>query len=285
MYNNIKKILFIGDYAKMISFRCKDYMYSYHLLDPPKFKMHLHHYYEFLYIQKGDASYLVEGNTYEAEDGDIFITRPEELHTIIFNSPKKYERQFIQISPDFLSDIGIDLLYFINHRALGEYNRIKSDLVQKYELHYYFDKVRHYIVNRVPESDIMIKTYIIQFLVNLNSIFKEFSDDLQIYKKTNPRVDMIIKYINDNISKPIQLDELAEHFFINKYYMCHIFKEETGLTIKEFINTRRIAKAKKLLSEGYNITEICFKSGFNDYSNFYKTFKRYTGKMPKEFFK
>ncbi|MCX7714932.1 MAG: AraC family transcriptional regulator [Clostridia bacterium] len=268
-----------------ISFRSPEYMYSYHLLEPPKLKMHLHQYYEFLYFQRGNATYMVEDNSYEANCGDIFITRPNELHTIIFHTQEPYERQFIQISPFFLSDTGVDLLGFINHRAPGEYNKISADLVQKYHLDKYFDNVRYYIENRLAESDIMVKTYVIQFLVHLNSVFKEFENGVLMQKKNNPKVDAIIEYINKNISRSISLDELADHFFLNKYYMCHMFKANMGLSVKEFINTRKIAMAKTLLKNCDDFTTVCFKCGFNDYSAFYKTFKRFTGVSPRKFLK
>lgn len=266
-----------------ISFRTNDYMYSYLEIPPPDLKIHLHNYYEFLYFKQGDASYMVEDQTYPITEGDIFITRPHELHTPVFHSQKRYVRHFIQISPAFLSGLDIDLLYFINHRELGQYNRIPAEIVKQYDLAQYFSKVEYYIVHRLPESDLMIKTYMIQMLVTMNTIFKALKADAQIYKPSNDRITAIEKYISENLSSEISLDTLAEKFFINKYYMCHTFKEETGLTIKEYINTRRISKAKQLLNQGYNITDLCFSCGFNDYSTFYKTFKKFTGKSPRAF--
>ncbi|MDR3824415.1 MAG: helix-turn-helix transcriptional regulator [Clostridia bacterium] len=92
-----------------------------------------------------------------------------------------------------------------------------------------------------------------------------------------------MKYQSKNISADITLDFLAEKFFINKYYMCHTFKKQTGITIKEFMNTRKITKAKQMLSEGADIMGLCYECGFNDYSTFYKAFKKLTGKSPKDF--
>lgn len=106
---------------------------------------------------------------------------------------------------------------------------------------------------------------------------------LPIKPTNNNRIDDIIDYLTDNISADITLDFLAEKFFINKYYMCHTFKKQTGITIKEFMNTRKITKAKQMLSEGADIMGLCYECGFNDYSTFYKAFKKLTGKSPKDF--
>ena len=90
-------------------------------------------------------------------------------------------------------------------------------------------------------------------------------------------------YMDEHYVEKITLDDLEAQFFINKYYMCHTFKKQTGITIKEFMNTRKITKAKQMLSEGADIMGLCYECGFNDYSTFYKAFKKLTGKSPKDF--
>lgn len=262
-----------------ISHKQKEYLYSYTKGAPPEqLKMHLHNYYEFLYFISGDASYIVENNIYQINEGDIFITRPDELHTIVFHSDKTYERKFIQIAPEFLSEF--NLFDKINKRPLGENNKISCETAQKHNLYNYFNQIEYYIMHRRDESDAMIKSYCIQFLVALNAAG---SNSNEISRPSKGRIDSIVDYLTHNISSDITLDFLSEKFFINKYYMCHSFKEKTGLTIKEFMNTRKITKAKQLLSGGADIMNLCYDCGFNDYSTFYKTFKKLTGKSPKAF--
>ncbi len=262
-----------------ISHRQNEYLYSYTKNDPPELQMHIHHYYEFLYFKSGDASYLVENNIYPVEKGDIFITRPNELHTLVFHSDKQYERDFVQISKSFIAEFPV-LFEAIDARPPGTYNCIKKDIAAKYNLYEYFDNVKHYVLYRLPESDAMIKSYTIQFLVKLNSISETTNNSRP---SSGNRIDNIIEYLTYNISSDITLDFLADKFFINKYHMCHIFKKTTGLTIKEFINIRKITKAKNLLCSGTDIMSLCYECGFNDYSTFYKTFKKLTGKSPKNF--
>lgn len=264
-----------------ISHRQKEYMYSYTKGNPPELQMHMHSYYEFLYFKSGDASYLVENNIYSAKSGDIFVTRPNELHTLVFHSNQQYERDFIQISKDFIAEFPV-LFEPIDKYSPGTYNQLSKNIALQYNLYEYFDKVRYYITHRLPESDAMIKSYMIQFLVKLNSIAKTTNTYAELQKN---RIDDIIEYLTYNISPDITLDFLADKFFINKYHMCHTFKKKTGLTIKEFINIRKITKAKNLLCRGIDIMSLCYECGFNDYSTFYKTFKKLTGTSPKNFIK
>lgn len=265
-----------------VSFRCDNYMYSYANATSQGLAVHSHNYYEFLLFLDGDAAYIVENSTYKAQSGDIFITNPGELHTISFNSQGHYERHFIQVSRGWLMSLPFDLLKRLDRRRMGENNRIPAAVAQKYALYDFYDNIGYYITHSLPESEIMVQTLIIQFIAKINSAFKKELSMLD-EPPENKTVTDIKEYINRNFISGISLDELAGKFYMNKYHLCHIFKEETGLTIKEFINTRRIARAKQLLPEYKTVKDLYTACGFNDYSTFYKTFKRFTGVSPTEF--
>ena len=112
-------------------------IYSYFRSKPPELNLHLHKYYEFLYFISGDATYIVEDNLYKnSPPGDIFAYKTGELHTIFFQSEKPYERIFMQIHPDFITEF--DLFDKINSSPIGENNRIPSDIVQSFGLYDYF---------------------------------------------------------------------------------------------------------------------------------------------------
>lgn len=268
-----------------ISFRQKDYMYSYSKANPPELCMHLHNYYEFLHFISGNARYIVENSIYQIEPGDLLITRPDEIHTISFDSDDIYERNFIQISSEYMKDIDYDLLYLINRRPAGTLNRISADVVKSYGLDEYFSKVEQYVINRVPESDTMIKTYIIQMLAKINSAMREHSEQFTETPPANTRIVNIKNYIDEHFNEDLTLEMLCREFYISKYHLCRIFKNYTGMPVREYINTRRITVAKQMIFEGYNLTTVCYECGFRDYSVFYKTFKKFTDSSPRVFFK
>ena len=70
-----------------ISYKQKEYLYSYFRSKPPELNLHLHKYYEFLYFISGDATYIVEDNLYKIHPAIFWLTKPE-LHTIFFQSEK-----------------------------------------------------------------------------------------------------------------------------------------------------------------------------------------------------
>ena len=81
----------------------------------------------------------------------------------------------------------------------------------------------------------------------------------------------------------MNIDDIAEHMFLNKSYISRLFKSETGLTISVYINMRRVMMAKNLLLVGENAMNIFYKCGFSDYTTFYRVFKKYTDMSPEQF--
>lgn len=108
---------------------------------------------------------------------------------------------------------------------------------------------------------------------------------LNTFKKTNNKnLDKIYEYIFNNFDKQIVLSEVAEIANMNPSAFSRFFKRINRKTFKEYVNEIRIGYACKLLSEHqYNITRICYESGYNNISNFNRQFKKITGKSPSQY--
>ncbi|AIQ53764.1 helix-turn-helix transcriptional regulator [Paenibacillus sp. FSL R7-0331] len=98
------------------------------------------------------------------------------------------------------------------------------------------------------------------------------------------QIDLILSYINQNYATIRKIEEIAGQFYISKYYLCHIFKEATGLTLVHYINNIRIQHAcNMLVNTGRSILEIGLACGFNSSMYFCKTFKQALNVTPSEF--
>lgn len=261
------------------SFRCEDYMYSGSASMPPKMDMHSHRYYELLYFGSGDAAYIIGGRTYQAVPGDVFVTAPGEMHCIVFNSDAVYKRQFIQISAEMMERIPYEVRRGVTESICRGRNRIPAELVKRQRLGAYFRLVHYNIGRNTETSDFMIRTYIMQLVAMLGEISAE---EIDLYSGEKAVIADIKSYISGNISSAFTLDSLAAEFFMSKYYLCHMFRSETGMTVKDYINAQKIAKACELMREGKGAVDAQKLCGFNDYSTFYRTFKKYMGISPTE---
>ena len=75
-------------------------------------------------------------------------------------------------------------------------------------------------------------------------------------------------YIDANLSPELSLQSIAACFSIDRYYLSHLFRQQTGSTLYQYILIKKIAAAKQYLLDGKTVTETCYLSGFNDYNNF-----------------
>jgi len=123
----------------------------------------------------------------------------------------------------------------------------------------------------------------IELMIYLNKVFVDNNDSLIAPYKYNNQIQEIINYINDNVKNNISVKQLAVHFFLSESYICRIFKLSTGTTINKYITARRISIAKSLLLNGSSINDVYVNCGFNDYSNFLKSFKKAVGISPKKY--
>jgi AraC-like DNA-binding protein len=102
--------------------------------------------------------------------------------------------------------------------------------------------------------------------------------------KDNDRINVVFNYVKLNFKEEISLDEIADMVSMTVPSFCRYFKKITNKTFVQFVNECRLVHASKLLAEQpLSITEVCFESGFNNFSHFNKSFKAFTGQNPSEY--
>ncbi|MCH5210925.1 MAG: helix-turn-helix transcriptional regulator [Oscillospiraceae bacterium] len=264
-----------------LSLRREHFMYSYNKFPPQNLTFQIHHYYEILFFTQGDAKYIIDGNEYDANPGDVFITKPNELHSIVFKESSTYERHFVQFDVDFLSALSSSLPERFSSAA--EKHKISAADVQKYGIDKFFLSIQDCMIKHPTEFELIIQTHILRMAA---AICDCMSVTYELPVTGTTKTQKIKQYINKNFTRNLTLDEIADEVFFNKYYMCHLFKTETGMTIKEYIELLRFMYARKLYAQGKKMSDISSLCGYSDYSLFYKNFTKYSGgKSPKSFFK
>lgn len=102
--------------------------------------------------------------------------------------------------------------------------------------------------------------------------------------KAQKLVSDIISYINLNYECSVSNEDIAEKFHFNSAYLNRVFRENTGISMHEFVVGCRIASAKEMLrSQEIAIGEVAEKCGFSSFYHFTKTFKKKTGITPSEY--
>ncbi|MCQ2522918.1 MAG: response regulator [Lachnospiraceae bacterium] len=101
---------------------------------------------------------------------------------------------------------------------------------------------------------------------------------------SNDVIETAKKYIAENYTKNITLDDVSYNVNISSYYFSRIFKEATGQNFIDYLTELRIEKAKELLSSTqYSMKEICTMCGYSDPNYLSKSFKKKVGVTPTEY--
>lgn len=91
-------------------------------------------------------------------------------------------------------------------------------------------------------------------------------------------------YLDAHYGEKITLDALAEQFYINKFYLTRVFKEQFGQTVTGYLMQLRITQAKRLLRfSDKNIETIAQKCGMSDANYFSRIFKKVEGTTPGQY--
>lgn len=107
---------------------------------------------------------------------------------------------------------------------------------------------------------------------------------VRLGKNPSKLLMQVTNYVQHNLSKPMNVDDMAKSMFISRTHLAAKFKKETGFTLTDFILKEKIEEAKRLLRySDKSLTTIGQYLGFSSHSHFSKVFKKYTNKTPAEY--
>lgn len=244
--------------------------------------MHIHDCYEIYYSISGGKQFLIDNQFYTIQPGDVFVMNQYESHYLTQIDSEIHERIVIAIHPDFLKQLSstqTDLNECFTKRTLGFSHKLSLTREQQNQFLYYTKKITS---TEGYGQDLAERATFIQLMLLLNATYQATTEN-SLALKPNKQVDEILLYINQNIYEMLTIEDLANHFFLSSSYICRMFKSATGMTINKYITARRISIAKSLLAEGLSVNEVCIRCGYNDYSNFVKTFNKAVGMSPKKY--
>ncbi|MDQ1914088.1 AraC family transcriptional regulator [Paenibacillus sp. GD4] len=250
--------------------------------------LHTHDGYEIYFFLHGNAHLIIGNEIYMLQPGDMFLFSGDVLHRPNPAKDTPYIRSYINFTADYVQEMaGADMA----EKLLGLFLQ-PNGLLIRWDEHGVNDMDSHYASlfhEREKEAignEFMIQSLLVQLLLKIYRKSKEMYALLtappQSQKETNVR--RILVYLNQHYRNAISLEALSKEMHLNKYYMCHSFKEITGLSINNYITRKRIDEAKKLLR--LSDEPVGFMSeqlGFSNPVHFSRMFKQYAGVAPQTY--
>lgn len=261
----------------------------YHVVDGSDFKMpsfHVHDHYEFYIYMSGNVDIAVEEKLYTPEPYSLFIYPPGVMHRAVARPDlERYERAYVYASRDCIKSMStpeFPMMQIIENAMASHAYSFRPNVQAGSAIVSLCDEIIQHASLNTPPDRLINRCRVNILLASLCQLISpENEDELTIPN----RMRDVISYINDHLNEPITLDELAEHFFVSKYYLLHAFKEYTRLSVHQYIISKRIIRAQNLMREGASPGDAARLSGFNDYAGFYRAFVKQTGVTPQVFCK
>lgn len=268
----------------MLSKDFEIYYYNDHGLS--KVDLHTHNYYEFYFFLEGSVSIQIEEKTFSLRFGDVILLPPEISHRpIIHDQTIPYRRFVLWISKEYCSglislssDYGYLLQYVqINKTYIFHNNEITFNTIQSMILRL-LEELHSDRFGRSAQIPLCING----LLLHLNRTIHERNYPERKNTETS-LYQHVANYIENHIEEELSLDVLSQTFFVSKYHIAHIFKENFGISVHQYITKKRLTLCREAILGGRNITDAYLSFGFGDYSSFYRAFKKEFGISPKEF--
>jgi AraC-like DNA-binding protein/mannose-6-phosphate isomerase-like protein (cupin superfamily) len=264
-------------------------LFYYHDNKPPNVGFHNHDFYEIYLFLSGTVTYIIEGKSYRLKPRDILIINNKELHKAFAEMGVPYERIVIWLNPDYMKSLNTDntnLLGVFDSSLLNRHNLLRLDSEAIDYIYTIVDKLGVACKSNTFGSDILRESYIKELLVYLNRVYQiSIGNDLGLDFTYNEKISQVIHFINQNLGEDLSLETISAKFYMSKYHLLREFKKNTGYTMHRYITKKRLIMAKELLKDYRQVSDVCSKCGFGDYSNFIRTFRKEFGVSPKKYCK
>ena len=215
-------------------------------------------HYDLTMVLSGKLLYIVENKPLLLEEGDVMLLPPgTHRHREALDEPVHF------VSFNFFFDEQIDLPMCMKGAVTGEIRGLFKVFTPRYLSAEHTGK----------EKAGNVVGYIL-------------ADLADTYERStlNAHVQKAMEYIDNHITEPLSLEDVAAMLHLTREYTAALFKRETGMTVTQYINNRKLSRASDLIrEEGNDLAEIAKSLGYKNYTYFSAIFKKHFGVSPSQF--
>ena len=237
-----------------------------------------------IWFIRGSGSIKVEGKHYDIHEGDIVLLSPHELYHCIVNSDEYHERIVLYINESILDNIPYDadgVFDAFTKREKGNGNLIPASAVCAVKADETLTSLLKLFQAPTPTGKLLSLCKVIELLIQLKEVTVP-SEQEPLTHDSN-LIDDILVYINKHYKEDINVSAIADVFSVHKSYLSHLFTQHVGMSLWNYVILRRIHAFNDMLRKGLSIEEASYQVGFQNYSNFFRLYKKHTGITPMQF--
>lgn len=226
------------------------------------FESHCHSHFEMISVLEGDVNVMLKGVNYRLKENQIIIIPPLIYHTIASNKKGNYKRLTSLFDIDA---IPLEIKEKFTEKV-SQFNVFSSQNIDNLKM---ICNANSSVFAPLSHS-IMIQAFYDAIL----------SEQIETYRETDEFLKQIINYIDYNLCKNITLDDLANYTSRSKSSVCHLFEEKMNISPKQYIIQKKLALANKLISDGTPPSVASIKVGYDNYSTFWRIYRKHFSSAP-----
>ena len=228
---------------------------------------HSHDFFEFSMCTSGHVLHKINGNGYDFLPGDVVLLTPTDFHSeSVYEYTETIQIHFKEsmLEEEIVNrilDYGSEMVFRFDEKTQKSMRSIMLLLLEEYE------------TNGEHKNE-----YLKKLFGSLMLLFLRSSRIGADKKKNFSPIEKAMMYLHTHVRENPSLEEVAKAAGMSKTYFCSVFNKHTGIGFVKYSNNLRLDYARKLLiSSTLSVTDICYKSGFNSESNFFRAFKKTYG--------
>jgi AraC-like DNA-binding protein len=237
---------------------------------------HYHGHYEIYYQISGERYYFIKDRTYYVKKGDLIFINMYDLHKTIYAGADFHERILINFKDIYIKSICDSLqnidLFSVFKKDINVYS---LNISEQNFIENLLKKMLDENKKNTPGYDAYLKISLVELLIFLNRhSLKPHTKYLEYPSALHKKISDVAKYITINYNSNLTLNDLSQVFHVSQFYLSRTFKEVTGFTFVEYLNSTRVKEAQKLLvKSSLTVTEIGEKVGYESTTHFGRVFK------------
>jgi AraC-like DNA-binding protein len=233
---------------------------------------HYHNMICIIGLKKGSAKFIINEKEVILKKDKIVIINPNEVHYSILDE-KNEDYYVIYINRDWYKILQNQIFESEDIIALPN---IIDNLNIKEDFFKLFDFL--YKNNDVIEKEMNL----LDFLKTIFNLYIDKSQFLKIKEQTKIAKDFK-QYIEENISSKLTLTSISKELNVSAFHIIRVCNQDFGLSANAYIVNKRVHRAKKLISEGVDISQAAVEVGFYDQSHLSNVFKKVFAMTPKAY--
>jgi len=243
---------------------------------------HSHEVFEIVFCISGTGSLMVENRCLNLTSDRLILVVPNTSHRFLFENRESATLKIVCVTSQdqalYLSPVQAAILESLRSRGCVFSDGFGIPVLRE-------------LAQSIPEGTVVGDRREVLTVWGIVSLLLASQagacDDHSPYGLTRHRnkMEQVCTWLNEHLNDEMNLDEIASTFALSRSLLTRSFRQYTGTSIVEYVNSRRLEKAAVLLTSmaDGNIAHAAMESGFSNLSHFHRLFKSTYGLTPAEF--